>query len=378
MRTLLLLIVLLVLGSLEKVEAQVPRNIVGAGGECDLAFAGCQPIPLTLSVLCTAGCPKMSAPSLIDINRFWGFNASGVDCVTSTNGGATWVGCGSQPGGAGQKQNYAGAADGSVIAIGRVGTECRVHRSIDNGVIWTRVFTSTVGSGEACGGGATLGGFMLTCLSTGECIFPYVNVSSTTCDVLRSLNNGINWAFTLAGPLTVCDIVPVVGIYNGSAGVVSPRNTNGISTLGFFTVSGAAGYEKSAVWPALNNCWGAVLVNGLPSAICYSSGLLSYSLRSMTGALLQTLGLTNVLAAVDSGGVGVSWSPSVLYVAATMGNVAPPRPIGFWVSRNSGTSFGFVGQTGISPAGMVGGSMYVANGCIYLSAGTTSLFAKIC
>jgi hypothetical protein len=375
MKKLLIGLILIALCGLGvKADAAAPSSIIGLSGECNLAFTGCNAIPLTLTVMCTVSCPRYTAPSFIDSTRFWGSMLGGSpNCVTSTDSGATWAGCTTQPFTSGAKEHYAGASDGSVIAIADTGALCTVKRSTDNGATWPTVFTSAFGAGEGCGG-STNGGYLLICIANGECSFPYINNSPQTCDLLGSTDNGQTWAFLTVG-LTGCVMGHSGAAYDGTDGIMSPNAPSGGTSLSLNTVIGLGGYAKSAVWPvAANTCWGNVAYNGLPHGICFGTSN-SYELRSAAGVLETTFTLPGVLVLSNSGGLGVSIGPNTLYVIAQ--KTTPSGAVGFWVTRDNGASFGLLGSTG-AIGGMREGTAYFAHGCVFASFGTTPVFTKVC
>ena len=369
-----LCIVIMILGlwlsGIVKTDAQTPRSIVGASGECDTNNAGCQPIPLTLTTLCTVSCPYVSQPSLTDANRFWG-SLVGSTCNTSTNGGATWAACTTQPPAfaTGIKETYAGAADGSVIGAAQIGTgACNIVRSVDNGANWTTVFTK---ASRSCSPGNE--GTLLKCRSNGVCILPFLDGGTGVCYTYASTDNGQTWAEGTG--VSTCNAAPVNSSFDGTHGMVQPQTNGGVSHA-WFTVDGST-WNKSTAWPAAaGTCWGGVIYNSTSHGVCFQAT--NYTLRDTAGALELNMTLPGVTAVVNSGGLAYSLGSNNLYVLATWTPVSGASPIGIWITRD-GSTFVLLATTPTSVNSMRGGDFYAGiNGCLYFSAGTTPMFGKIC
>jgi len=356
----------------ESSQSNAVVKVVGLSSECDTTNAGCQAIPLTLTVLCTVSCPYVSQPSLTDANRFWG-SLAGSTCNTSTNGGATWVACTTQPPAFtpnGVREAYAGAADGSVIgAAQNAGTAaCDIVRSTDNGANWTTVFTV---ASRSCS--PSNEGTLLKCRSDGKCILPFLNGGTNVCYTYVSTDNGQTWAEGIG--VATCNASPVNSSWNGTLGIVQPQGNGGASRA-YYTTDGST-WNKSTAWAAAaGTCWGGVVYNSAVHAICFSS--VNYTLRDRDGTLELNMTLPGVLAAVNSGGLGYSLGTNNMYVLATWLPVSGNAPIGIWLTRD-GSTFTLLGKSAITTNSMRGGDFYAGiNGCLYFSAGTNAIFAKIC
>lgn len=358
------LFVLMVGGSINA----APVTVVGTQSECDTTNTGCQPIPLTVTNLCVnAGglCPIRAAQSFTDTTRFWGTINSVGACSTSTDGGATWGACTTQPFSSGAKEHYAGASDGSVIAVAQVAGNCVIKRSINNGSTWTTVMTYATTSG--CGG-ANTGGTLLKCLSNGTCEMPFINTATQFCHVLESIDNGQNWSSIT--PIASCIGAPSGSAYNGTIGIVSYQTT-GATTAVLNTTSGFGGWVKSAAWGVgAGDCWGSVIYNGAAHSICFSAT--NYTMNSTAGTLELNMILPSVLAVADDGGLAISLGTNNMYVFATM-SIAGAHS-GIWVTRD-GSSFTLI-ATNPANTGMREGDVFLSNGCIYFA--ISSMFGKIC
>jgi len=372
LRMILALIVLVMGIGIGKSEGVTIKKIVGTASSCDES-EGCLPVPLVLTGLCTVTCPLLSAPSYTDSLRFWGTGGTaGTGCRTSTDGGATWGACTTNPFTPGTKEHYAGTVDGGVIAVSQVVGDCVIRKSVDNAASWTTVFTFTVATG--CGGPISAGTF-LKCLANGECHM-LVTGPGTGCNILESTENGnIGTWLNVLTDVSCFAATPTGYSYDGTDGIMTQ---SGASTLsGWFTFTGGIGWTSSAVWPGtVGQCWGSVILSGVPRAICYNTGDANYTLRDVDGVVVTNLVLPNAVLLVSNGGLGMSIAgTSLLYVVATSSN---PSAIGVWASRDAGVSFGRIGTIGPSVV-IREGDIFFANGCIYFSGGLiTPVFAKVC
>ena len=361
----IMFLLLSVYGIEMKADSAPPSAIFGANGECDTTLAGCQVIPLSLSTLCTVSCAVRVSPSLTSATRMWGasgYGGSGL-CMTSIDGGASWAACTSQPFTTGSVELYAGAADGSVIAVGSPTgpTTCTIRRSTDNGTNWSDVFTQLGNCSPA-----SIEGQYLFCLSSGIC-----ELSSFTggvgLTVIRSSNNGQSWIADAA----IADgsgCIHAGASWNDSVGITVPEAT-GCGGGGVADTAAADVWTASTIWNGTQgDCWGTTVLNGVGRGICFAAT--NYTLRNSTGALVSNLTIPNVLAALDSGGVAVSPFADTTYFFASTATT-----IGVWVSRDSMSTFT---QLGDIVGSMRGGNAFFANGCVYFSGGTAARFAKIC
>jgi hypothetical protein len=342
-------------------------KIVGGQAACDTAFTGCFSVPLTVTNLCVSAvslCPIRASASFTSSTRFWGTINSIAGCSTSTNSGVTWGACTAQPFSSGAKEHYAGAADGSVIAVAQVAGNCVVKRSVNNATSWSTVFTYVTSAG--CGG-ANTGGTLLKCLSNGTCEMPFVNTGTQFCHVLESTDNGQNWSSITA--FSGCIDIPAGSAYNGTNGIVSSQVTGGTSTI-LNTVSGFGGWTKSAAWGVgAGDCWGSVIYNGTAHSICFS--VTNYTMNSPAGVLELNMIIPGVSAVADTGGLAFSVGTNNLYVLA---GISGTSRSGLWITQN-GSTFILLATNPLN-TGVREGDTFFANGCIYFAA--NSIFQKIC
>lgn len=366
------LIIGLVLGIISLVGVQssdAVKNIVGIQATCDSTLSGCNPIPLAVTLLCGPGsCPKLSAPSFTSSTRFWGTGGLlGNQCLTSNDGGATWGTCATQPLSSGAQEQYAGASDGSVIAIGQNGVTCNIYKSTDNGTTWVNKYTN--GGNIGCGGGVA-GGSRLKCISTGSCVFGFDNTATGVPGFLTSTDNGNSWSLTGAG---VASNGPMSLVWDGTIGLEGPTSTlRAMSYAGSWS-QGAAGYAGCS-------SSGAMIYNNIPYSLCKDTGVnANYQFRTADGALFKTIVLPNGVTSTGgaTGVLGWSVGTNIMYIVA--GANTSPIAVGVWLSRDGGTTFNQLYQSSTGTNNMVAGDIYFANSCIYFSTGSGSqIFAKIC
>ena len=353
---------------------------IGSQVQCDTNNVGCNLIPLQITTLCTVSCPLAGRISPSHINpttRMWGSRDNAINaCRTSIDGGITWANCTSNAfADTGGGEVFAEASDGSVIAVGRTAanTTCLISRSINNATSWSSVFTLVPGGSCAMGTGE---GQKLFCLSDGRC--EWILAQSTLAIIFRSNNNGVTWSSeTLAGSPSV---VGSATIWNGSQGI-SPSGTTIASTrIPTSTSSDSYSISGTAWGGTQGDCWGAVIYNAVPYAVCQGVGAAPdgrYTLRiGDTGANFASLTLPNALITlIDAGGIAYGYATNTLYIAAT----TISSTYGLYISRDNLSTFVQVGNLTAVGAGLRGGAMFNANGCIYISYGqTTSAFAKVC
>jgi hypothetical protein len=345
--------------------------IYGAQMACDPALTGCLAAPLRVTVLCTVTCPFRSSFSYTDSTRFWGAGTSGTgQCVTSINSGLTWGACAAQAFTTGSDENYAGASDGSVIAASTTTgpATCTIRRSIDNAVSWSTVFT-LIASCQSFG----LEGQTLYCLGDGRC--EWITAAGGVSKVFRSTNNGQTWALgeSLAG--TVC--LGSGSAWDGAAGSFPSNTPAGCGGSGRMDVAAGDVWTQSAIWAGTQgDCWGAVVYNGVGRAICQAAGAAPnalYSVRDSTGGLIASLTLPGALTtSIDAGGPSIAPFTNTLYILATLaaGNT------GVFISRDNLVTFNLL--TTLTTTTMRGGNLFLNGGCIFITYGGPSRFAKIC
>jgi hypothetical protein len=347
--------------------------LYGAQMACNPALAGCIAIPLTLTTLCTVACPAQTSPSFTDSLRFWGaLNTVTVGaCVSSTDGGLTWPACASQPFVAGNREFYAGASDGSVIAVGTPGGTCTIRRSTNLGVSWATVFTVV----QACTSG-NLEGQRLRCVTSGACEF--IANNNTDSQVIRSSDNGQSWTAGEVGLLNA----PNVGMaWDGSVGISASENpgVGGGFIVRAFSAIADVWAQSTNTWSTQGDCWGSFVYNATtPRVICQGAGAVPnalYSVRDTTGGLVASLTLPGAnTTSIDIGGVGIAPFTNTFYIFAmpTVGGIT------VWLSRDNFVTFASLGTFGGGGAGIRGGNTFYSGGCVYLTAGTTPMFGKVC
>jgi len=338
----------------------------GVNSQCDTSIPTCYPIPLQTTILCGPGitCPTLSSASFVDTNRFWDGR---ISCRTSTDGGVTWVNCGTQPFSSGGQEVYAGTSDGHVIGIADLGGTCTIKKSTDNGTNWSTVFTAVV---SGCGG-ALDGGTRLKCLIDGRCDFVFVDGASSP-QLLHSDNNGDSWTRTTIGGLASGSYISMA--WDGTVGVVTAN------TLRPEYYTGGV-WSQGTAYAACGTISGSVIYNNVAYGICKQTGTSeNYRLMSpVTGALFKTITLPGVLT-IDGVALAFSISQNSIYVIAAA-NTTPSLAIGIWVSRDDGVTFAKIFESPQSINGMSNaGDIYFTNGCIYASmlGGSSSMFLKIC
>lgn len=350
------------------VQSEAVFKIVGSQAACDTTFAGCSPIPLTVTTLCTVSCTRLSSPSLTDSSRMWGTDTS--NCRTSVYGGVTWANCASNPDVA-VLYHYASAADGSVLAAGITngGTHCKIYKSTNNATSWVNVFDDAVVSN--CGDGGASGGTRLKCGANGTCALVFANTG--TAQTVVSTNNGDSWVRTA---LTAISYTPISLVFNGTSGFSTPTLSDGISNFKAFRYSG--GWSLGATWPAVTRCWPSIALSG-GSSLCQTGGTgTSYTLRSgAAGALVNTISIPNGITSANPGMIAINPFGNALYVVTN----DDAGKMGVWVGLDGTTASTLVRVfTGPAALAMTNQSdINYANGCIYFSAGNvTPIFAKIC
>jgi hypothetical protein len=372
-----LVILGLLLGLLGSVPAQTPVGAVYGGAlACDPAIITCQGVPLTISVLCTVTCPLRVSPSYASSTEFWAATGTGVgNCVRSTDGGATWPACTTQPFGTGSNELYAGASDGSVIAIGTetAGPTCTIRRSTNNATSWTTTFTLVT----TCSPSNNEGQY-LYCLADGRCELS-TYTGGVGFRIIRSSDNGNNWVADAASAVGL-NCAKAGSIWDGSNGL-DPSEDTGAGCGGAFsaTAYSAAGdvWAQSTPWTGTQgDCWGQVIYNGSPVAVCQGAGAAPdnrYTLRDSPGPLVASLVLPGaLLTSIDAGGPAIAPFTDILYIIATRSTDA-----GIYVSLDNLNTFNLVGTLG---AGVTvrGGNIFYSGGCIYFAGGIPRRFTKIC
>lgn len=378
----LAVVIAVVLGGIGSIvpSSHAIMKTVGSQVQCDTALTGCQPFPTNISAVCSVSCPFAGrvAPSLVSAARMWGSRDNAVNaCRTSVDGGMTWANCTTNAfSDTGGGEMFAEASDGSVIAMGRTaaGTTCLISRSINNATSWSSVHTFVPGGSCAQGAGE---GTKLFCLTDGRC--EGIVAQSTVFIVFRSTDNGSSWSSELiAAPVAVITGGPV--IWDGSRGIAPSISTIASTRIGTSS-SGDSWTISGTAWGGTQGtCWGAVVYNAVPYAVCQGAGATPdgrYTLRvGDTGANFASLTLPSALiTSTDAGGIGYGYATNTLFIAAT----TMTGTYGVYASRDNLATFAQLGVLPVVGAGLRGGSMFSWNGCIYVSYGlTTAGIAKIC
>ena len=348
-------------------QSEAITRIVGLSSECDTALSGCNPIPLTVTTLCTVNCARLSSPSLTDANRVWGFDGS--NCRTSINGGATWANCVSNPDAA-ALYHYASTGDGFVVAAGITngGTRCKIYKSTNNGTSWTNMFDEAV---TDCGNPAS-GGTMMKCVLSGTCTLVFKNGGNA--NYLISTNHGDSWTRVALGAISQ---TPTSMMFDGLVGFSTPTTSDGISNFKAYNYSGGA-WSLGTTWPAVTRCWPSISLSS-GSSLCQTGGTgISYTLRSgAAGALVNTISIPEAITTANPGMIAINPFSNALYVV-TNDNTGK---MGVWVAVDGVTASSlvriFTGPVAVAMTNQA--DINYANGCIYFSAGTgTPIFAKIC
>ena len=371
-----ILLALFVCVSVVKSDAITVQSIIGSQVNCDIALSGCTPIRVAVSSVCTAGCPALTTASYTNSTRFYGNSLGGVDaCRTSTDSGATWGACTTQPFaggiGNGNGEQYSTTANGSIIAVAvvTVGTTCTFKRSIDNAVSWTTTYT---GAGDNCIYSVGGVGQTLICISSGACEFVAVRPSGAPVifKTFRSSDNGQSWT---AGETSIGVSSGNYGTaWNGTAGVSLSRVAAGSYAV-YKAVADA--WTLAVPWAqAGTDCTNAVVYNGVGRVNCVTAT--TWTLREADGTVVGNYSLVDAGLGANNGGVSYSPKTNILYVTAQK---STSQNVGIYVSIDNLSSFNLIG-TIVSGSSLVSsGNSYEANGCIYFSlAGAINALTKVC
>jgi len=323
MRSIFHLIALLVLiGIATPAYSQVGvQNVLGAQLSCDFSNPNCSGFPTTLSVICISTnptCPDNWHPDLVTSARFWGVRDP--DCVTSTDTGATWSLCTTQPFTALSGIQVAGASDGSVIAMGNPAGVCTVKRSTDSGTTWPTVFTDAT----QCGMGGAVSQVLLCQTSGNRCDF--AQSVGGTFRSYKTTDNGVNWTLTNHGGALGVQVLN--STFDGTAGVYGGLVTPGNKAL--YATGGA--YQLSTAWPAGNVEMG-FMFGGVPNLIAGNGTAVldRYDVNGVLQGTVTPIGMqTPLVSNVDNSITILNYGGSFYYVIAER-----PTGQGFWLSQNN-------------------------------------------
>jgi hypothetical protein len=370
---------LLVLIGISQSNSATVNRIVGLNADCGNA---CQPIPLSVTVLCQApsSCSRVVAPDWTNEQRFYG--TDGTNCRVSNDGGFTWSNCVSNPGITSAYLNYAVARNGAIIAADNDsgGSVLRVRRSTDGAVTWSTVFeTGNVDSVAT----KISPNVKLRCSRYSDtCVYPFKDVSNNG-RALVSTDNGATWTQVLIGTI-VYGNGPFVLTSSPTSeiGMWFPNNSDGVSNFKPLLFTNGT-WSLGSIIPTTTGgqCNWDYVINGNRRAICHvgSSGT-TYEVRNEAGTVINTFTLPDVPS--DNGqnlvGLAISVRPTGIWL---LRGTAAGRT-GLWVSNDSGASFVKIFETDTAGQGIGNqGSIYEGvNGCIYASwtAGSSSTIIRVC
>jgi len=365
MRGLLTILAALLLGFGLPASSPAITHVLGGQMACDPALPSCTPIPLTVTTLCTASCPKISSFSYSSTARFWGSTGAVGGCRVSVNGGTTWAACATQPFTTGSTEFYAGASDGSVIAVGTPTgpSTCTIRRSTDNATSWTTVYTNVV----VCSNSGNEGQY-LYCLGDGRCEYIAHDGVTDTNRIIRSSDNGQNW---VTGETSVQAIAVAGAAWNGSGGILTVQTGTNKS----WSAIGDSWVLSTFVWNGTpGQCWGSVIYNSAGRMIC-NNGTTGYKMYDSEQNVVASLTLPGSATAAGNGGTAISIRTNNLYVFA---QGVSPSSMAVWASIDNLSTFTRLGDISGGGAGMRGGNVFFTNGCVYFSVGLTPMFGKIC
>jgi len=94
---------------------------------------------------------------------------------------------------------------------------------------------------------------------------------------------------------------------------------------------------------------------------------------------VKNITLSGMFQGLVAGGFSISPFTNVIYIASLLSGVGAKK-LGIWVSTDNGTSFIllYTSPFNVSTADTINGNMFYANGCVYVAAGSQSMFGKIC
>lgn len=382
MMNIYILVLLLALASWVPGEAHAQSvsitEVLGSQLDCDPSISTCQPIPLTVTVLCQvpSSCSRMTAPDWSNPDKFYG--TDGTNCRKSIDGAVTWANCGSNPSATSVYFNYAVTMNGTVLAGGNDGggTVTRIKRSIDGGATWAQVYNAAPVDGET----ATVSTGRLRCAqSVNVCMYVYREPGGSG-ENLVSTDDGQTWTLIAIGA-----VATGTGRYtllnDGTLGIVIPPVADGVNYRAM-QYDGAT-WTRSLIWPtsAGGSCNWSIVMNASRKGICHVGVAgTSYTLRSADGVIEKTFTLPDVPSDSGSPGVGMAASliPNSIYLLR--GDTAGKT--GLWVSIDAGTTFVKLFATDTAGFGISSqGSIFKgANNCLYASyiAGGGSTILRVC
>lgn len=371
--------------------------VIGGNAACDATNPGCQPFPVSASLICDGtgailNCPQYFAPDWVDGTglRFFGITGRTNPplCVQSTNGGGTWVTCPSQPFGAAISLGNSGmsvASDGSLIfAATQLPNTCIIRRSTDYGVSWSTVFTDNTAN-EVCqygNAGPTPNGVHCARASN-YCSVAGVIQGSFNSRMYYSTNNGASWTKGVTFQLVSTDV-------NNSFSVSDNGQQGSWSMYGqtYNTVNRRFGYTTGADWTFTGvlpqpgagtslRCPGTMIYNGAQAVLCgpdngagdtFKYRLFTHAAGAV--ALAATVTPVNGLSNAQSPDfMAVGFNSSTAYM---IGRDDTQTKVSIWVTRDNFSTMPRL--TTITPAtviigGCCRGDIVSYNGKIYFTSG---------
>lgn len=368
-------------------------NVLGAAGECDTAAAGCNPIPLSPSILCNGGagnlnCPQYFSPDFNDPNGLLMYGITNIfappRCVKSADRGLTWAACPTNPFSATYFSSNAVmtvAVDGSILAaakVDNVNNLCVIKRSDDGGSSWATVHTSAT---RDCVGfsGAVLSSPMACASNSLDCVLFGSGIGAFILQtaVFHSEDGGLTWT---EDPLLAPSISspPYYGARltsDGSIGVTGGTSATGGATSAFvFKNSGAYHLTTAIPGSGINRCTAPLIVHNNPTVLCGANSVTQqYTVFEITGSIPTIIGSFFPTGAPQSGNspetIAISWDNNeTAYVFMRELSTGDYR---IYVTKDAFATVLFLGElipTNRSPV-YSRGDVHIWNGKIYWTSG---------
>ena len=371
-------------------------KLFGGQINCDSALASCFPIPLTPSFLCNGtgvvlDCPQYFSPYWPGNGQtFYGLTnrTNPPRCVKSTDGGATWGLCPSNPFAAaigGLGASFAVAQDGSLISGAAQGVNnCIIRRSTDQGNTWSTVFTDVTANVTCAISFASPTPNEAQCSrSAPYCVQVYRVQATGHLKMVYSTNNGLTWS--LGSDLALISSDSEYGLALSDDGTKGTLNGYAVTynqvlqpfaytTGGDWSVTGPVPLPPGA-GPATRCSHGSMIFNGGQAVLCGPDNIATTTYRLFTHAG----GVVSLSKSViPQNGLSVSNAPDILAVGfgpATgylIGKDTTATKVQINVTTDSFTSLPLIGQLAPASALIAGccrGDIYSYAGKIYFSSG---------
>lgn len=317
-------------------------------------------------------CPRIVAPD-------WstsGLVMYGTDptCRKSTNGGADWVACTTQPSATNNNTSIAVASNGAVLWAGNDagGTVYNIRRSTNGSVSWGTVYTTATVSLSSSANTS-----LIKCAeTTSTCLAVYLSAGNTV-QVLTSTNNGATWANATNG--TYNDAINSFAISNDGTVAMVPVNAPLGSTTSI-TFSGGSWGRSTLNWAtaAGGNCQTNYVALSLHRAICTdtSSGT-DITTRDDEGVVLNTFNLSARFPGGATRLIANTISPSSSTIVMVGNNSSGDTTI--WFSNDLGLTWAAQGT--LSEQVTQPFDSFYLNNCAYfsyLASGLNGRLTKIC